>query len=351
MTNHKKVELYTSFSKSEKMEADEDGFIYIEGFASTDDVDRHGDIVPAEVWNNKALKNFKKNPIVLYNHNHSAVIGKVVSIEKRENGLFVKCAIDAVDNIGRKVMQGLLRTFSIGFYLLDFDYNEAAEAWVIKALELLEISVVSIPANQDATFSLAKQLGGETEVKELRQKLLGKSFNQQENTRSMEDNRTWFQKTFGLGTTDEEATKALETVAKEKAELEQKVKTLTTELTESNAKAATLEAEKAALSVQVQTLTDAKTALETEAETLNAQTEAIAEEKAALETEVATLKTSVSEKETTIETLNATIAKQKGIKKRVKGGSDPVIEVNGKKKFESPNTKAAEDNLAALKNR
>lgn len=361
-SNHQMIELYTSFAKAEKQEADEDGFIYIEGYASTDDIDRHGDIVPADVWNRKALRNFRKNPIVLYNHDRSEVIGKVVNIEKREKGLFVKCAIDAMDNIGRKIGQGLLKTFSIGFYLLDFDYNQEAEAWVIKALELLEISVVSIPANQDATFSLAKQLGGEKEVKQLRQKLLGTddrtssddSFNHnnthnQDNTK-MEDNRSWFQKTFGLGTTPEQATEELKAVAAEKNALQQQVESLTQKFNALETQVNTLQTEVSDLEAKNAELATAKSELEGQVEALTTQNDELQASVNEKEETANSLEAAKAEMTNEIETLKATIAKSKGIKQVAKGGSDPVL--GGRKKsFTSPNAEQANKNLEYLKNR
>ena len=59
--------------------ADQDGedSVTIEGYASTNDVDRVGDVVPTSVWE-KGLTNYLKNPIILAYHNHQMPVGKMV---------------------------------------------------------------------------------------------------------------------------------------------------------------------------------------------------------------------------------------------------------------------------------
>ena len=49
------------------------------------------------------------------------------------------------------------------FRVLDAEYNPAVDLFIIKQLELIEISVVSVPMNQDCLFSLSKSFEGNTE--------------------------------------------------------------------------------------------------------------------------------------------------------------------------------------------
>lgn len=138
--------------------ADQDGedSVTIEGYASTNDVDRVGDVVPTSVWE-KGLTNYLKNPIILAYHNHQMPVGKMVEHRVDERGLWIKATIsDAADNVYKLIKKGILSAFSIGFRVKDAEYNSAAEVFLIKDLELHEISVVSIPANQNTLFSLSK---------------------------------------------------------------------------------------------------------------------------------------------------------------------------------------------------
>jgi HK97 family phage major capsid protein len=59
----------------------------------------------------------------------------------------------------------VLTAFSIGFRIVDAEYNSALELFVVKELELHEISVVSVPANQNTLFSLSKAFNTAEEFK------------------------------------------------------------------------------------------------------------------------------------------------------------------------------------------
>ena len=48
---------------------DEDGSIKISGLASTNALDRTGDVINHDAWTkSNGLENFKQNPIILFNH-------------------------------------------------------------------------------------------------------------------------------------------------------------------------------------------------------------------------------------------------------------------------------------------
>jgi HK97 family phage major capsid protein len=63
------------------------------------------------------------------------------------------------------VKDGILTAFSIGFRIVDAEYDAAKELFVVKELELHEISVVSVPANQNTLFSLSKAFDTAEEFK------------------------------------------------------------------------------------------------------------------------------------------------------------------------------------------
>lgn len=137
----------------------DNGQLKIAGYASTADTDRVGDVIVPDAWTKGGLENFKKNPIILFNHNYSKPIGKAVEIEVDAHGLKITCEISesAGDAYGL-IKDGVLTTFSVGFMIKDADYNQVTDGYIIKDAELLEVSVVSVPCNQAATFSIAKSL-------------------------------------------------------------------------------------------------------------------------------------------------------------------------------------------------
>lgn len=146
--------------------------ISIEGYASTNDVDRQGDVVPADVWE-RGLQNYLRNPVILAYHDHTQPIGRMTDHKVDERGLWIKATIsDAAGNVYKLVKNGILSAFSIGFQVKDAEYNSKAEVFMIKQLELHEISVVSVPANQNTLFSLSKHFGSTQEFELFKQQFV-----------------------------------------------------------------------------------------------------------------------------------------------------------------------------------
>lgn len=153
---NKLLKLDSTFSIKELPTADGTiDSIFIEGYASTNDIDRAGDVVSASVWE-KGLQNYLKNPIILAQHDYDDPIGRMVEHKVDNTGLWIKARISAAAEIFNLVKDGVLTAFSIGFRILDAEYNSVAEVFLIKEVELVEISVVSVPCNQNTLFSLAK---------------------------------------------------------------------------------------------------------------------------------------------------------------------------------------------------
>jgi HK97 family phage prohead protease/HK97 family phage major capsid protein len=156
--------LNSSFIKSTTSDG-KTASVTIEGYASTNDVDRQGDVVPASVWE-KGIQNYLKNPVILAYHDHSEPVGRMVEHKIDGKGLWIKARISsAATEVFNLVKDGVLTAFSIGFRIVDAEYNSAAELFVVKELELHEISVVSVPANQNTLFSLSKAFDTAEEFK------------------------------------------------------------------------------------------------------------------------------------------------------------------------------------------
>ena len=140
-----------------KSHTEDDGSIMIRGMASTADFDRAGDSISADAWTKGGLHNFEKNPIILFNHDYNRPIGRATGLKSTENGLELTAKISkAAADVAELVKDGVLGAFSVGFRVKDADYLEETDGLRIKDAELFEVSVVSVPCNQSATFSLAK---------------------------------------------------------------------------------------------------------------------------------------------------------------------------------------------------
>jgi HK97 family phage prohead protease len=148
-----------------KTQTQEDGSVMIRGFASTADFDRAGDTISAEAWQKGGLKNFEKNPIILFNHDYDRPIGRATGMKAGPDGLELECKISksAPGNVAELVKDGVLGAFSVGFRVKDADYIKETDGLMIKDAELFEVSVVSVPCNQAATFSLAKSFDSDAE--------------------------------------------------------------------------------------------------------------------------------------------------------------------------------------------
>ena len=93
----------------------EDGSVMIRGMASTSDFDRAGDSISHEAWAKGGLKNFEKNPIILFNHDYDRPIGRATGLKITENGLELEAKISksAPANVCE-----LVKEVSLGLFLL-----------------------------------------------------------------------------------------------------------------------------------------------------------------------------------------------------------------------------------------
>ena len=146
----------------------------IAGYANTTTKDRANDIVTAEAWA-KGVDNYRKNPVLLYQHKHDNPIGRVENIRVDRKGIFVEAAVSeaAEKNHGVQTLikDGALKSFSVGFRVKDGKYNRDDDSMLITDVELLEISVVSVPCNQESLFSIRKSFETDSEYEEFKKSL------------------------------------------------------------------------------------------------------------------------------------------------------------------------------------
>ena len=146
----------------------------IAGYANTTAKDRAGDIVTAEAWA-KGVENYRRNPVLLYQHKHDCPIGRVDNIRVDKKGIYVEGAVSeaAEKNHGVQTLikDGALKSFSVGFRVKDGKYNREDDSMMITDVELLEISVVSVPCNQDSLFSIRKSFDSDEEFNEFKKSL------------------------------------------------------------------------------------------------------------------------------------------------------------------------------------
>ena len=163
-----KIYHWTSTFKS--LGETDDGGVEIKGSASTNALDRAGDIIETEAWMKGGLENFKNNPIILFNHNYDKPIGRAKDLQVTDGGLEISAKISkAAGDVTQLIKDGVLGAFSVGFRCKDSEYMTETDGYKIKDAELFEVSVVSVPCNQGATFGLSKSFDSMDDYNEFKQ--------------------------------------------------------------------------------------------------------------------------------------------------------------------------------------
>ncbi|WP_427007187.1 HK97 family phage prohead protease [Pseudarthrobacter sp. H2] len=122
---------------------------------SDDQPDRQGEIVDQASWD---VKNYMNNPLILWGHDPSEnenVLGQGISLDLNNNGKsFITAQFDdaetnpKADIIFRQLVKRTLRCVSAGF--INHTWDVQNDVPILKDNELLEVSVVAIPANPRA---------------------------------------------------------------------------------------------------------------------------------------------------------------------------------------------------------
>lgn len=159
--------------KKGKKEADGDsGRLNIIGIANANIVDRYDERLAPE---GVITDDFNKNPVLLVDHAYAtrAVVGRVTNITPEHDGVKFEAFVGDTDAVGgiqnltptqretrSLVAQGLVQTVSVGFIPKKIqapvynDNGEMEEPAVILQWQLLELSIVAIPANPGSTFEM-----------------------------------------------------------------------------------------------------------------------------------------------------------------------------------------------------
>ena len=130
--------------------------------ASSATPDRYGDIIDVQGW---ILDNYKRNNVILLNHDSNQLPIAKGDVYVRNDKLIVDVEFDKEDQraaeVERKVKAGFMNAVSVGFRPLesksrselptDHKYYGQRGMYYSKA-ELLEVSIVTIPANGEATM-------------------------------------------------------------------------------------------------------------------------------------------------------------------------------------------------------
>ena len=152
--------------KTLSLKADEVGGI--SGFFSTYDKepDSYGDIIEKGAFTETIAKRAESgHPFPLcFNHDFSAVIGAVDKIEDTEKGPYIEAHFldtQQAQDVRKMLQSGAIYQFSFAYDVLDArepDEEEKSKGIenVLTKVEVFEISVVTVPANQNAVATEVK---------------------------------------------------------------------------------------------------------------------------------------------------------------------------------------------------
>ena len=121
--------------------------------------DSYGDIIAPGAFSETlaAHKAAGSTVPMLWAHDQSKPIGRWLEMREDATGLFVrgKCNLDTI--AGREahahIVAGDVSGLSIGFRLKEYSVDPDTGIWTLEAVELSEVSVVTIPANSNALIT------------------------------------------------------------------------------------------------------------------------------------------------------------------------------------------------------
>jgi HK97 family phage prohead protease len=144
-------------SKAVQADVDENGDLWISGYASDFGVDRQDEAFEPGAFE-RGLKAFlARNPIMLYHHQYDKALGQFVDARVDENGLWVKGRVDApapgswAEDVFNKIRKGTIKSFSVGGL---FRRRMTPQGPRIYDCDLGEISVTPFPVNPRTTFAV-----------------------------------------------------------------------------------------------------------------------------------------------------------------------------------------------------
>ena len=158
--------------KSFEMKAADNGLI--EGYFSTYEKtpDSYGDIIePGAFTETIKAREESGHPFPLcFNHDFSAVIGAVDSVKDTEKGPFISAHFldtQQAQDVRKMLQSGAIYQFSFAYDVLGArrpteEEEKAGVMNVLTKLEVFEISVVTVPANQNAVATEVKSMEPET---------------------------------------------------------------------------------------------------------------------------------------------------------------------------------------------
>jgi HK97 family phage prohead protease len=181
MTLHTKHDLLTNYLHASpalelKLAGDKAAEGTIEGYASYfgGDPDSYGDVIAQGAYTKALAEHAKEGtlPVMLWAHDQREPIGRWTEAKEDGRGLFVRGQLNLETEPGKRahahVKAGDVRGLSIGYgiYPDGYTYNNDGTR-TLKAIDLREISLVTIPAQRRAGITAVKSFSSRTELEQI----------------------------------------------------------------------------------------------------------------------------------------------------------------------------------------
>ena len=150
--SHKTV----TFQLEELKSRGDDGWSFT-GYASTfGNIDEGGDVVLHGAFTNSLAS---RTPRLLWQHDMSEPIGKVVELREDDRGLHGEFKLSRTvrgHDAYQLLKDGAIDSMSIGYIPEEQEFDDQHNVRKLKSVDLLEISLVSIPMNEEARVTAVK---------------------------------------------------------------------------------------------------------------------------------------------------------------------------------------------------
>lgn len=151
----------------------DEGHGYIEGYGAVkNNIDSYGDVIADGAF--KDLEEFTVSGFMGDSHQWDKNIGYIVEAREDEKGLWVKMAFHSTDDAQRirtktreRLAAGKKVGLSIGYFVTDRKEEErdGQTIRVLTGVEVFEVSIVTMPANQMALVASAKSVSADSTAK------------------------------------------------------------------------------------------------------------------------------------------------------------------------------------------
>lgn len=145
-----------------------------EGYGSTfgGEPDSHGDIVAPGAYEESiaAHKSRGTMPKMFWQHDSHQPIGRWTEAEEDDRGLLMRgrlnMGVQRAKEAYALLKDGDIDGLSIGYNIREYSVDTDSGVWTLEKLDLLEVSVVSLGANENATVSSVKAAKAAHELSE-----------------------------------------------------------------------------------------------------------------------------------------------------------------------------------------